>query len=112
VNTHVFFEAAGARNIIPDVINLARFQAKLVVVAVYHEPVPVNFQSALAKEMSFITSMAYPNEFPTVISMLTNPAYDPTPMISHRFSFDAFFEAFEMAQDRENSAKVLVTFPE
>ena len=112
VNTNVFFEVAGARNIIPDVINLARFHAKLVIVAVYHEAVAVNFQSALAKEMTFITSMAYPNEFPTVISMLTDPNYDPTPMISHRFPFDKFFDAFAMAQDREHSAKVLVTFPE
>jgi threonine dehydrogenase-like Zn-dependent dehydrogenase len=33
-------------------------------------------------------------------------------MISHRFPFDKFFDAFAMAQDREHSAKVLVTFPE
>jgi len=112
VNSDVFFEASGARNVIPDIINFAGFQSRVIIVAVYHEPVPVSFHSALSKEMSFVTSMAYPNEFPDVIAMLADKNNDLSAMISHRFSFDAFFEAFTMAQDREKSAKVLVTFPE
>lgn len=112
MNSDVYFEVSGAAGVIPSAINLARFQARVVVVAVHHEPVPVNFQAALAKEMTFITSMAYPNEFPTVISMLADRSNNASAMISHRFPFDAFFDAFAMAQDREHSAKVLVTFPE
>lgn len=112
MNSDVYFEVSGARSVIPDTINLARFQARVIVVAVHHEPIPLNFQSALAKEMTFITSMAYPNEFPEVISMLADKNNNADAMISHRYPFDAFFDAFAMAQDRDHSAKVLVTFPE
>jgi threonine dehydrogenase-like Zn-dependent dehydrogenase len=32
-------------------------------------------------------------------------------MISHRFPLDAYAQAFAVAQDREASGKVLITFP-
>lgn len=112
VHSDVFFEVSGARSVIPDIINMAGFHSRVVVVAVYHEPVPVSFHSALAKEMTFVTSMAYPNEFPAVISMLADAGSDLSAMISHRFSFNEFFDAFAMAQDRDKSAKVMITFPE
>jgi hypothetical protein len=45
--------------------------------------------------------------------MLESTAQDEvSPMISHRFAFDSFFDAFAMAQDRDRSAKMLVTFPD
>lgn len=112
VNSDVYFEVTGAARVITDVIDLARFHARLVVVAVHHAPVAVNFQAALAKEMDFVMSMAYPNEFPAVLAMLASGENDASAMISHRFPFDAFFEAFATAQDPANSAKVLVNFPD
>jgi threonine dehydrogenase-like Zn-dependent dehydrogenase len=66
---------------------------------------------ALGKEMTITTSMAYPNEFPHVLATLASGAVDVTPMISHRYPLDAFAEAFAVAQDRDASAKVLITFP-
>ena len=112
VQTGCFFEVSGAASVIPSIIAMAPFHARLTVVAVHHEPVPVNFQMALGKEMTITTSMAYPNEFPDVIAMLAEGAVDVSPMISHRFPLDAFQDAFAVAQDRDRSAKVLITFPE
>jgi len=111
VDTDTFFEVSGARSVIPSIIQLAPFHAQLIVVAVHHEPVPVNFQMALGKEMTITTSMAYPDEFPDVLATLAGGAVDVTPMISHRYPLEAFAEAFSMAQDRDESAKVLITFP-
>jgi threonine dehydrogenase-like Zn-dependent dehydrogenase len=76
----------------------------------HHEPVPVNFLMALGKEMTITTSMAYPNEFPEVLATLEDGA-DVAPIISHRFALDDYAEAFAVAQDRQASGKVLITFP-
>jgi len=110
VRTDTFFEVSGAATVIPSIIAMAPFHASLVVVAVHHEPVPVNFLMALGKEMTITTSMAYPNEFPEVLATLASGA-DVEPMISHRFPLDDYARAFAVAKDRDASGKVLITFP-
>lgn len=110
VGSDVFFEVTGAAQVIADVIDIARFHARLVVVAVHAAPVAVNFAQALAKEMDIFMSMAYPDEFPAVIAMLASGEIDGKAMISHRFGFEDFFEAFAVARDPVASAKVLVEF--
>tara|TARA_R110002124_G_scaffold68091_7_gene184648 strand:+ start:7311 stop:8324 length:1014 start_codon:yes stop_codon:yes gene_type:complete len=110
VNSDVFFEVTGAAQVITNVIDFARFQARLVIVAVHAAPVEVNFQLALAKEMDILMSMAYPDEFPAVIAMLAGGEINVTAMISHRFGFEDFFEAFATARDSVTSAKVLIDF--
>lgn len=110
VQTETFFEVSGAAGVIPSIIGMAPFHASLVVVAVHHEAVPVNFLMALGKEMTITTSMAYPNEFPEVLATLASGA-DVAPMISHRFALDDYAQAFATAEDRDVSGKVLITFP-
>ena len=110
VNANLWFEVTGAAPVLQSIVRMAPFHATMLVVAVHHEPVPVNFQMALGKEMSIVTSMAYPDEFPDVIATLGDPAIDIAPMISHSFPLDDFMTAFAVAQDKDASAKVLVTF--
>lgn len=108
VQANIWFEVSGAAAALQSIIRLAPFHARMVVVAVHHEPVPVDFQMALGKEMSIVTSMAYPDEFPEVIRALTSGRIDLDPLISHRFGFAQFMHAFAVAQDRSLSAKVMV----
>jgi (R,R)-butanediol dehydrogenase/meso-butanediol dehydrogenase/diacetyl reductase len=110
VDTGTFFEVSGAKPVIPSIIEMAPFHAKLVVVAVHHEPVPVSFLAALAKEMTITTSMAYPDEFPQVLETLLDETLDMSPLVSHSFGLNDFHDAFATAQDRDRSAKVLITF--
>ena len=49
-------------------------------------------------------------EDPNVIEMLSDPAIDIDPIISHRFPFPQFMAALAMARDTTHSAKVMVTF--
>lgn len=109
VNANIWFDVAGAPAVVDSIIRLAPFHARMMIVAVHHDPVPVNFQMALGKEMSIVTSMAYPDEFPDVIATITS-GVDLSPMVSHSFPLDDFMTAFQVAQDKEASAKVLVTF--
>ncbi|MDX3884101.1 MAG: alcohol dehydrogenase catalytic domain-containing protein [Sphingomonas sp.] len=109
VNATHWFEVTGSAAVVDTIVALAPFHARMVLVAVHHDPVPVNFQMALGKEMTIVTSMAYPDEFPDVIAAIEG-GVDLSPMISHVLPFADFEAAFATAQDRHASAKVLVTF--
>ena len=78
------------------------------IISVHHAEVPINFQIALAKELSFEMSLAYPDEFPAVIAALCDTSVDISALVSHHYGFGDFLEAFEVSQDKQNSAKVLV----
>lgn len=110
VNTDQFIEVSGAPPVIPAILANARFHAHLTVIAVHHREVPVNFALALAKEMQITTAMAYPTEFAEVVGILARREIDTTPLVSHRFDFADFAQAFATAADAERAAKVLVTF--
>lgn len=112
VGTDQFIEVSGAPPVIPAVLANARFHAHLTVIAVHHHPVPVDFAMALAKEMELTTAMAYPTEFAEVVDILASGAIDTSALVSHRFDFRSFTEAFAAAADTERAAKVLVTFGE
>lgn len=110
VGTDLYIEVSGAAPVIPQVVGMARQHAKLMVVAVHHEPVPVNFQMALGKELTIQTSCGYPDEFPAAMEMLAQPDFDIAPLVSHRFTLDEFSTALETARDKDRAAKVLITF--
>ena len=101
VDTDQFIEVSGAPPVIP---------AHFTVIAVHHQDVPVNFAMVLAKEMQITTAMAYPTEFAEVVDILARGAIDTSALVSHRFDFRDFTEAFATAADTEHAAKVLVTF--
>jgi threonine dehydrogenase-like Zn-dependent dehydrogenase len=64
----------------------------------------------MSKEISVIGSSGYPTEFPQVVQKLADGVVDPESMISHRFPFSSFLDAFETANDPSVSAKVLLQF--
>jgi 2-desacetyl-2-hydroxyethyl bacteriochlorophyllide A dehydrogenase len=110
VGTDVFFDMAGGKSVIPDVIAMAQYHARLVVSAVYPQPVEFDLLKALMKELHITTAGAYPTELHDVLEEL--PTIDPAelaPYVSHRFRFDDFLQAFEAAKS-PGSAKVMVEF--
>lgn len=108
VGTNLFFEVSGAPSVLPSIVQMAAFHARVVMVAVHHSPIAIDWKMALGREMSFITSMAYPEEFPEVLAAIAEPGFDPDAFISHRFPLDRFDEAIAAARDREHSAKVMI----
>ncbi len=61
-SANLWFEVTGVGAVLQSLVTMAPFHAKLVIVAVHHEPVALNFQVALAKELTFEMSLAYPDE--------------------------------------------------
>jgi 2-desacetyl-2-hydroxyethyl bacteriochlorophyllide A dehydrogenase len=109
VGTDVYIDAAGAPNILSDVIRLAKYHARLVVTAAYMKPVQIDLGAMLTTEMTITTAVAYPTEMPEVVASLSRLREKAAPLISHRFPFDQVIEAFGVA-GTPGSAKVMIQF--
>lgn len=110
VGTDVFYDMAGGKDVIANIILIAQYHARLVVSAVYPEPVEVSFLDLLMRELEVTTAGGYPDELAPVLAELpTIPAEVLDAYVSHSFPFEQFDEAFAIAQ-RPDSAKVMVTF--
>ncbi len=109
VGTDAFIDAAGAPNILSDVIGMAKFQSRLVVTAAYMRPVEIHLGAMLTTEMTITTAMGYPTEMPEVVAALPRLQERAAPLISHRFAFDDMIEALDVARTPA-SAKVMIDF--
>jgi len=100
-----YIEASGAAPVIPQIIQQAKANARLTVVALHAER-PVHFLLVMMKQLTIRGAMEYPDDYNDSIELLTRR--DLTPMISHRFPLDRFPEAFDTAKDPQAGAKILV----
>ncbi len=113
VNTDVFIDAAGAAEPLQQAIGLARNGTRFVIVALHKHPVPIDLIQVMAKELVITGSIAYPtDEFAEVLEMLSQGEVDVSPLISHRFAFADFIEAFTVAKDSATALKVIVEYAE
>jgi len=104
----VYFEATGVGGVFQQIVGMAQMGARVVVVGVHKAPVEFDLVNLLIRELRISGSMAYPNEFPQVIDMLSSGKVDPSPLISHRFALSEFPTALATAQDQGKAIKVLV----
>ena len=107
VGTDAYIDAAGAPNILADVIGLAKFHARLVVTAAYMKPVEIPLGAMLTTEMTITTAMGYPDEMPEVVASLPRLKDKLTAMISHHYPLDDILEALKTA-GTPSSAKVMI----
>lgn len=109
VGTDAFIDAAGAPNILSDVVRMAKYQSRLVVTAAYMQPVPLDLGAMLTTEMTITTAVGYPTEMPEVVAALPRLRETAAPLISHRFPFSRVIEALGVAATPA-SAKVMIEF--
>lgn len=107
VGTDAFIDAAGAPNIIGDVVGMAKFHARMVVTAAYMRPVELPIGPMLTTEMTITTAMGYPTEVPEVVAALPRLKDKLKTLISHHYSLDQVVEALDVART-PNSAKVMI----
>jgi threonine dehydrogenase-like Zn-dependent dehydrogenase len=112
VDTDVFIDAAGAPSALDEVIAIAKFRAKISVIALYKKPCPVDLFKIMMNEITLIGSIALGRhaEFGEAVEMISAGKIDLEPMISHRIAFDRFDEALDTARDAAKSAKVMLEF--
>jgi threonine dehydrogenase-like Zn-dependent dehydrogenase len=108
--TVVYIEASGAQGLLSEVAGFCNKGSRIVTLAVQRQPVTFDGTKLMSKEISLIGSSGYPTEFPEVMDKLATGAVDPEIMITHRFPFSDFLNAFETANDASSAAKVLLQF--
>ncbi|MBT4518668.1 MAG: alcohol dehydrogenase catalytic domain-containing protein [Halieaceae bacterium] len=107
--TDVLFEATGAGPVFHQILNLARKQARVVVIGVHFVPIELDMINFLVREVSIIASQAYDNDvFLRVIAMLESGEVNVKPMITHQFPLSEFGEAFAQASRQNEAIKVIV----
>lgn len=109
VGTDAYIDAAGAPNILADVIGMAKLHSRLVVTAAYMKPVQIDLGAMLTTEMTITTAVGYPEEMPQVVAALPRLKDKAGSLISHRFPFEQVIEALGVA-GTPASAKVMIGF--
>ncbi|MEN8160428.1 MAG: zinc-binding dehydrogenase [Myxococcota bacterium] len=105
--TDCYIEASGAPSVIGEVLQHARGEARLAVVALHRAPVAVSFLLVMMKQLTLRGAMEYPADFGETLALLSRR--DLAPMVTHRFPLERHAEAFAVARDPSRAGKVLLT---
>ena len=108
--TDIYLDAAGAPAVITTAVTAAKPGAKVVVVAVHKEPVPVDFLNVMSNEVTIVGSMGYPKEIFEVTKDIIANWEKYAVIVSHRIPFDNVEEALRVAATPGAADKVVVTF--
>jgi 2-desacetyl-2-hydroxyethyl bacteriochlorophyllide A dehydrogenase len=108
--TDIYFDAAGVPAVITAALGAAKTGARLCVVAVHKEPVPVDFLNVMANEITIVGSMGYPDEIFEITQDLIANWERYAVIVSHTIPFADVEEALRMASTPGAADKVVVTF--
>jgi 2-desacetyl-2-hydroxyethyl bacteriochlorophyllide A dehydrogenase len=108
--TDIYFDAAGAPAVINTALAAAKPGARLGVVAVHKQPVPVDFVNVMSNEITIVGSMGYPDEIFEVTKDLIANWEKYAEIVSHTIPFDDVDEALKTASTPGAADKVVVTF--
>lgn len=108
--TDVYIEASGAPGLLAEIATFANKGSRIITLALQRQPVTLDGTKLMSKEISLIGSSGYPTEFPQVMERLARSGVDSARMITHRFPFASFEDAFETANDASSAVKVLLQF--
>jgi threonine dehydrogenase-like Zn-dependent dehydrogenase len=110
VGTDTYFDAAGAAAVINAALAAAKPGARLGVVAVHKQPVPVEFVNIMSNEITIVGSMGYPDEIFEVTGDIVANWEKYAAIVSHTIPFGDVDEALRMASTPGAADKVVVTF--
>ena len=108
--TDVYLDAAGVPAVITTALTSAKPGARVVVVAVHKEPVPVDFLNVMSNEVTIVGSMGYPREIFDVTEDIIGNWEKYAVIVSHTIPFDDVEEALRIAATPGAADKVVVTF--
>ena len=110
VETDIFIDAAGAPALISEAIGIAKFGARLSIIALYKQDVPINLYQVMANELKITGSIADNRSagFDECVRYLESAEFDVDALISHRMTLSDLREALDIAASPELSAKVMI----
>lgn len=103
------FECSGAAQAQAQAIGMLKPQGELVQVGLAGE-LAVPFNQVVPREISISGSFRFHKEFGTAVELIDSGAIDVTPLITEAIPMENATAAFELAGDRSQAVKVLLTF--
>lgn len=107
----VVIEASGVPALVADAISMTRAGGRLRIAALYAEPVQVDANQIVQKELDMSGTFAYRGEFGQVISLLEAGRVQAEALVTGTFPLDAINSAFQSQLDKATSIKVQVEAP-
>lgn len=112
-NADIVCECTGSPAVLRTAVQTARRGGTLVVVALYEEPVQLDPNELVIKELRVRGSFGYGSGafrgFPDALALLERGKLATGPLVTHRMALDDIGQAFETQLDRDSSIKVMVT---
>ena len=109
-DTDIYIDAAGAPIVVNTALRTAKWGAKLVTVAVYKKPEPIDLGAMLRSERTIIASQGYSTEIFEVTPEIAEHQQRFTRLISHRVPISGAGRAFQLALTPGAAEKVTATF--
>lgn len=108
-NVDVFVDAAGADELISTFQRIGKSRARLVVVGVHTDPVPVNFSLLSYSSHRISGSGGYaPDDVVDVIALLESGDVDIESIVTHEFPLEEIVTALETAGDTSRALNVTI----
>jgi threonine dehydrogenase-like Zn-dependent dehydrogenase len=108
--TDIYYDAAGAPPVISTALGAAKTGARLCVVAVHKESIPVDFLNIMSNEITIVGSIGYPAEIFEVTQDIIANWEKYAVIVSHTIPFADVGEALRLASTPGAADKVVVTF--
>ena len=108
--TDIYFDAAGVPEVITASLTASKTGARLCVVAVHKQPVPVDFLNIMSNEITIVGSIGYPDEIFEVTKDLVANWERYAVIVSHTIPFAEVDEALRIASTPGAADKVVVVF--
>ena len=108
----------GSAPTIDQAVSVVKSEGKVVVTGVFPNPVPINLEKALEKEVKIIFSVCYSAEngihdYEIASDLIASAKVNPTQLITHRFALNQTPDAFETALDKTTgSVKAMINVAE
>ncbi|UOQ87376.1 zinc-dependent alcohol dehydrogenase [Gracilibacillus salinarum] len=108
-NVHGFVDAAGAPPLFEQVMQIVKPQARIAIIAVYKNEVPVSLAQIMSKEVKIIGASGYTHDNITrVIDHLNQKKTNISTMVTQVYPLDKIQEAFDKAIEAKDTVKVVV----
>lgn len=108
-NVDAFVDAAGAPVLFEQVMQIVKPKARIAIIAVYKQEVPVSLVQIMSKEVQIIGASNYNHEdIAKVVEHLNQKKTDISTIVTHVYQLDDIQEAFNTAMEAKETIKVVV----
>ena len=109
----IVMECSGVPIALQQAIEMVRTGGRIVLVGVFEQEVPINFNRIIHKQLSLISSYSkgqkpIGEEIKAAIELISSGKVDAKALISHTFPLDKIMDAFEVQTKPDQSIKVII----